>query len=161
MWAKASYLNHACDPNTTKHFVGDLIVLYANGPIAEGEEITTCYESVLYYDLRAKCMKSKWGFRCSCSLCTVESGESAVIRKQRQGLTKQADDWLIKKPVAHIMASKPSQATTSTATALAQAIDKTYKSADYDGLPRPVSCICHPSAPISSKLSISSHTSHG
>ncbi|KAK8066511.1 hypothetical protein PG997_013258 [Apiospora hydei] len=100
MWPRAARANHACWPNSSRAFVGDLLLSVATEPIRAGDEITHVYlPPRALPEARARQFLASWGFACGCRLCAAEAkspasqhvkrrevleGISAVIRKQEE-----------------------------------------------------------------------------
>lgn len=100
MWPRAARANHACWPNSSRSFLGDLLLSVATEPICAGDEITHVYlPPRALPESRARQFVASWGFACGCRLCAAEAtsppsqhvrrrdvlGEiAAVIRKQEE-----------------------------------------------------------------------------
>jgi hypothetical protein len=71
VYAVASYINHACNGNSTYGLTKNLdIVFLANRNISRGEEITHCYNTVTGpVQLRRKMILGVHHFICKCSAC--------------------------------------------------------------------------------------------
>lgn len=71
IWLQASRMNHACNSNTTRTFLGDLMVVRATKDIAKDGEIT-----LSYFDpgnIPSEQQKAWWGFVCSCTVCVANA----------------------------------------------------------------------------------------
>ncbi|KAL4758105.1 TPR domain protein [Aspergillus foveolatus] len=71
IWPLASYINHSCDSNARRSFIGDMMVVRATRDIPDNTELTFWYESPLIDGPAAKAIDLRhWGFKCSCIICT-------------------------------------------------------------------------------------------
>ena len=65
-------LNHSCDPNISKYFIGPNVVVVANRKIFKGEEVTENYFPMYEYierSSRQKFLKKNYKFDCLCIPC--------------------------------------------------------------------------------------------
>ncbi|XP_023326763.1 SET and MYND domain-containing protein 4 isoform X2 [Eurytemora carolleeae] len=74
LYTSLAFLNHSCDPNTIKYFVGNTVFLVASRPILQGEEVTDNYGP--HFSLSTRISRHNWlqeyhGFICSCTACTL------------------------------------------------------------------------------------------
>jgi hypothetical protein len=74
IYAKASYMNHACDPNTTYKYTKELdLVFIATRDIPQGEEITHTYLGLellgFPVSTRRQLILGQLKFNCMCSAC--------------------------------------------------------------------------------------------
>ena len=127
----AAYMNHSCVANTTKDFVGDLMVLRALRPLKAGEEVFISYDESSDYDARQAALMTTWGFECKCPLCAAEKADDAAVRKKRAELATQAEEFVSRE---HWADAK--RLTIASAQRLAKAIDDTYDQARYKDVPR-------------------------
>ncbi|CCF36529.1 TPR domain-containing protein [Colletotrichum higginsianum] len=131
LWIWAAYINHSCIANAKKEYVGDLMVLRALGAIKKGEEIFHSYDESADYEARQKALLTTWGFECGCALCAAERTDDDKLRRKRQTLANDADDfvntthWTNAKRIAIAKAQR-----------FARDIDATYDDKKYDGVPR-------------------------
>jgi tetratricopeptide (TPR) repeat protein len=130
LWVLASYINHSCIPNAKKEFIGDLMILRATRKIATGEEISHSYNESSDYDTRKTALMNTWGFQCTCALCNVEKEESSIVRKKRQDLERDANDFVERNSPIGVK-----RITIVQARRLAKAIEDTYDES-YKDLPR-------------------------
>ena len=73
LWIRLSYANHSCIPNARKISYGDLALVHATRPIAEGEEIVFNYlGDCKDFEVATKVMTSQRGFYCECLLCKAD-----------------------------------------------------------------------------------------
>ncbi|TVY93099.1 SET domain-containing protein [Lachnellula willkommii] len=78
-------INHSCLPNAHNSWNSDAKceTIHATRLIKAGEEITICYKDGPY-DLRRACLKSAFGFECSCSLCILPPAELQASDARRR-----------------------------------------------------------------------------
>jgi tetratricopeptide (TPR) repeat protein len=133
VFMRASYLNHCCLSNTKRQIIGDLLLLYALKPIAEGEELTISYDDPIE-DLssRTELMKDKWNFACNCRLCEVESQDPIDVRKKREKLLDDAYDLMEDHPASFMTSDRA----IANAEQLIRDITATYDDECFLGMPR-------------------------
>lgn len=69
----ADMLNHSCQTNTVRVYVGEYMVVHASTKIAKGEEITTSYVPPTFcYPQRQAALQASHGFTCLCQRCQIE-----------------------------------------------------------------------------------------
>ncbi|PWN49504.1 hypothetical protein IE53DRAFT_380495 [Violaceomyces palustris] len=78
-------LNHACLPNVSSVFFGDIVTTRALHPLKAGTEIMHQYVRGEQPFLSRRSQLSKHGFRCLCQLCQMDErdGEENCKRRQR------------------------------------------------------------------------------
>ncbi|KAH9208603.1 hypothetical protein DL95DRAFT_395098 [Leptodontidium sp. 2 PMI_412] len=77
LFADIARINHSCLPNTVQHW-DELLgkqTIYAVRPIANGEEITTCYQPGGTSSKRKEILKEFFKFDCTCELCSLPPDE--------------------------------------------------------------------------------------
>jgi tetratricopeptide (TPR) repeat protein len=88
IFVRASYINHACIPNSVRISVGDLVMIHA----AKDEEITLCYAESKAVEMpfkeRLRDMQMGWGYQCPCRLCVAEAKCSPANHAKREELVK-------------------------------------------------------------------------
>ncbi|GAD99179.1 TPR domain protein [Paecilomyces variotii No. 5] len=88
VWVMASYINHNCDCNARRSFIGDMIIIRATRDLPADTEITLCYKSQSDDDYD-ECEKryNHWGFKCECRICqdVRATGESIVSKRKALG----------------------------------------------------------------------------
>ncbi|KAF2167662.1 hypothetical protein M409DRAFT_21818 [Zasmidium cellare ATCC 36951] len=132
LWIRASYMNHSCVPNTTREFVGDLMVVRASRDIKAGDEITHIYDDSSDVDVRAESLMRTWGFVCACPRCRTGREDGVEVRARRRDLEERAN--------AFIERENPRGASglvIRKAENLVRAIETTYDVERYRDLPRP------------------------
>ncbi|KAJ4303016.1 hypothetical protein N0V90_001907 [Kalmusia sp. IMI 367209] len=127
----AAYINHSCIANTSKDFVGDLMVLRAIRPLTAGEEVFISYDETSDYDARQAALMTTWGFECNCPLCAAEKADDPSVRKKRVELANDADEFVSREHWANAK-----RLTIAKAQRLAKAIDDTYDKQRYQSVPR-------------------------
>lgn len=140
VWCHASYMNHSCLANSNRVFIGDLLLLRAERPIAAGEEITLAYCGVPDDMERTAKMIEPWGFQCSCALCTSEAADSAATKKRRKDTKEVSKSFCAK----HVIQAAdgfhlPSNTVMRRAEDIAKSIDATYDGERYTNIPKLVS----------------------
>lgn len=84
IWSRISYINHACNGNAMRSFIGDMMIIRATRIIAKGEEIFMPY---LLPNVDNKIVQDQlqqiWGFKCDCELCDAESSTTTNQYRQR------------------------------------------------------------------------------
>ena len=72
-----------------------------------------------------------WGFGCTCELCDAEKMDNPEIREKRQKLVEEANAFVSREGWANAK-----RITVAKAQRLSRAIDDTYDSQRYAGMPR-------------------------
>ncbi|KAK3655822.1 hypothetical protein LTR22_010116 [Elasticomyces elasticus] len=96
---KVSLLNHSCVPNTeldSGESEGHKYRVHAVKPIANGEEITHCYQGNPWDAARrqrANALRAYYGFECKYVACTLDPAASAVSDARRH-LLRILTGWL-------------------------------------------------------------------
>ncbi|KAI8268114.1 N-lysine methyltransferase SMYD2-A [Colletotrichum sp. SAR11_239] len=134
LWVRAAYINHSCVPNAKREFVGDLMVIRSLRKIKKGEEIFHSYDESGDYEARQAALMTTWGFECGCALCAAEKTDEPAVRKKRNELVAEANDFISK---THPSNNK--RLTVLKAQRLATAIDETYADEKFKALSRPAS----------------------
>jgi hypothetical protein len=89
-WINASYINHACLPNSIRTFIGDIRFLRAARDIEAGEELTNQYVAPdIDIESRQDKYRDTWGFECTCELCVVDGAVRASVRQERRRLFEE------------------------------------------------------------------------
>jgi len=91
IWPMASYINHCCNSNARRAFIGDMMIVRATRDLAPGTEITFWYQSPKTdgYDERQKKLQH-WGFKCDCSMCQDEKLTKRSVLTKRESLRADA-----------------------------------------------------------------------
>ncbi|TKA40959.1 hypothetical protein B0A54_07871 [Friedmanniomyces endolithicus] len=75
VWVVASHINHACDGNAGRAFIGDMMVIRAVRDIGAGEEILMPYCNPKNDGPAMRThMEKTWGFECDCRICEADGG---------------------------------------------------------------------------------------
>ncbi|KAI7559073.1 hypothetical protein KC343_g3197 [Hortaea werneckii] len=95
IWITASYMNHACDGNAARTFLGDMMLLHATKDIPKGQEILIPYLTpAMDHAVMSTRLQRQWGFTCHCAICTAERKGSRTQREKRTALVKKAEEML-------------------------------------------------------------------
>ncbi|KAK6810721.1 hypothetical protein RU639_013579 [Aspergillus parasiticus] len=91
IWPNASYINHSCDSNAERSFIGDMIIIRASRDIQPNTEITFWYTTpnVDEYDAHREKLHH-WGFRCECVICEDYENTAPSVLQRRMELRKEA-----------------------------------------------------------------------
>lgn len=98
IWLHASYMNHSCLPNTTRAFIGDMMIVRATRDIKAGEEILTAYLPATTRFPQRKEKLGLRGFECDCPLCQLERKLPASVLKDRERMVQEAGDFIAANP---------------------------------------------------------------
>ncbi|GAB1738703.1 hypothetical protein NU219Hw_g3499t1 [Hortaea werneckii] len=95
MWITASFMNHACDGNAARAFLGDMMLVRATKDIAKGQEILVPYLSPdMDHAVTLAPLQQHWGFTCHCAICTAETKVPQRQREKRTALLKKTEQML-------------------------------------------------------------------
>ena len=101
LWLKASYINHACDGNAMRSFIGDMMIVRAIRDIAKGEEILMPYRLPDAVNaITQEELGKTWAFKCDCGLCIAEAASSSSQRKYRSHLIEKTRARLSVSPLS-------------------------------------------------------------
>ncbi|USW54877.1 Putative SET domain-containing protein [Septoria linicola] len=89
-WVMAFRMNHACDANTLRAFIGDMMIVQATKDIAAGAEIFTVYTRHEGNQTKLQESLRHWGFQCYCGICVAEESNK-VKQIKRVRLVEEAD----------------------------------------------------------------------
>ncbi|KAE8381346.1 hypothetical protein BDV26DRAFT_278907 [Aspergillus bertholletiae] len=86
IWPLASYINHSCDSNCRRSFIGDMMLVRATRDLPANTELTFWYKKPLDDSPRTKYLDLQhWGFQCSCIICQdIHETEKGDLMKRRQ-----------------------------------------------------------------------------
>ncbi|KAI1138320.1 SET domain-containing protein [Hypoxylon sp. FL0543] len=102
LYPKVARVNHACRPNAFIRFTPSSLAVsvVALKDIEPGEEISITYVPMGKTREERRAGLSKWGFNCTCSLCTGSKAEIAAsdyrrekIKELRQEVMKAVEAW--------------------------------------------------------------------
>jgi len=83
-------LNHACLPNVSSVFFGDMVATRALHPLSRGTQIMHQYvQGEEPYQLR-QMQLAKHGFTCACGLCVMDAADGAEALRRREELNATA-----------------------------------------------------------------------
>ncbi|KAK7995557.1 hypothetical protein PG990_014330 [Apiospora arundinis] len=75
VWPHASTINHACNANSKRSYLGDLMIIRATKDIKKGDEITIAYVNLFACgdteQLRTA-LKQDYKFQCQCIMCEAD-----------------------------------------------------------------------------------------
>ncbi|KAK1836916.1 hypothetical protein QBC39DRAFT_377858 [Podospora conica] len=94
IWTLASYINHSCDSNTRRAFIGDMMLVRAARDIPADTELTCWYTSppldAAAYLERQKTLRKNWGFMCKCGSCREARDTPGSVLQKRKAAWKEA-----------------------------------------------------------------------
>jgi hypothetical protein len=87
IWPMASYINHSCNSNARRAFIGDMMIVRAAGDLPSDTELTFWYHlpTASGYDERQKRLQS-WNFTCDCTMCQDDQTTKKSVFTQRRNL---------------------------------------------------------------------------
>jgi tetratricopeptide (TPR) repeat protein len=135
VWIRTSYINHACDGNARRTFIGDLLFVHASKDIAQGEEILQPYkmpESNLHESQIE--LKKTWKFECDCPICLAERSTPPAQLKERLKLLEKVKQHLAGD--TGNIADDLAPARLKQAETLYRDLEATYDKTAFSGLPR-------------------------
>ncbi|OGM44076.1 hypothetical protein ABOM_007297 [Aspergillus bombycis] len=95
VWPNSSYINHSCDSNAQRSFIGDMIIIRAAKDLDPDTEITFWYATPDVDDFDAHRDKFQhWGFQCDCTICQDYQNTDASILEKRQNLRTEVREYL-------------------------------------------------------------------
>ncbi|KAL2832560.1 TPR domain protein [Aspergillus cavernicola] len=85
IWPTASYINHSCDSNARRAFIGDMMIIRASRDLPANTEVTFIYRQPVDQDSDAcQTMFDHWGFQCNCAICNnVRSLDKTTMTKRK------------------------------------------------------------------------------
>ncbi|KAK7966576.1 uncharacterized protein PG986_000853 [Apiospora aurea] len=149
MWPRAARANHACWPNSSRAFLGDLLLSVATEPIRAGDEITHVYlPPRALPEARARQFLASWGFACGCRLCAAEAKSPASQHAKRHEvleaisamIRKQEEKENMKKRAANsknaLAPPPPPHSALRTVEKLTRKLEELHEEEVYGPLPR-------------------------
>ncbi|KAK0705519.1 hypothetical protein B0H67DRAFT_471060, partial [Lasiosphaeris hirsuta] len=97
LFPRISRMNHACKPSASTRFDMQTLssTVTAFRDMQPGEEITISYSDWgLTYPERQRVLKQKWGFDCTCSLCSSSAKEIAESDARREAISRLGKEVL-------------------------------------------------------------------
>ncbi|KAK0847623.1 hypothetical protein LTR03_006182 [Friedmanniomyces endolithicus] len=100
VWLLASYINHACNGNATRAFIGDMMIIRAVRDIGAGEEVLMPYINQ-WNDQPATLaqLKVEWGFECDCKFCEADANTTKAQLERRKAPSEVASRFLSPQPL--------------------------------------------------------------
>lgn len=132
LWIYASRVNHSCVPNTSRSFMGDMLICRAVRDIEAGEELFQSYNSVKAQRKRRQDGFQGWGFTCTCALCQGEAGSSEEKEAKRTQLMVQIEKFAKKKPPKGIVPDS----TIRSMEKMTKELEEAHEREVYQSLPR-------------------------
>ena len=87
LWPNASFINHSCDSNARRSFIGDMLIVRATRDIAPDTEITFWYKSPLINaDPWQRTRLLQGGVFCQCAICQDIEETAPGERERREKL---------------------------------------------------------------------------
>ena len=95
VWITASYINHACDGNARRSFIGDMVIVRATRGILKDEAVFMpyCKPEDDSEKVQAALLKG-WQFKCDCIICTAQEKTSLGDLKHRRRLLIEVNHFL-------------------------------------------------------------------
>lgn len=125
IWITASYMNHACDGNARRSFIGDMMIVRATKTIKRHAEIFMPYHPASEdHDVTRAALQKSWKFICECAMCLAEQKGTKLQHNQRAAPVVDAKSFL----ESHAL-SKYTTATSATikqAKSIITKLEKTY-----------------------------------
>ncbi|KAJ5570095.1 TPR domain protein [Penicillium hispanicum] len=85
LWTLASHINHSCNTNARRSFIGDMMVVRATRDLAPDTEITFWYKSPSDNTPGKPLELQHWGFTCSCIIChDIQETDRSNLAKRRR-----------------------------------------------------------------------------
>ncbi|OXU31151.1 hypothetical protein TSAR_015980 [Trichomalopsis sarcophagae] len=100
LYLAGSLMNHACSPNTFRHFDGLTMITRALEPIKAGDQIFTCYGGGYQYMSRGerkKKMMDEYFFDCQCQSCVENWPTYQEILRNHVGSIAKTNKDLVEK----------------------------------------------------------------
>ena len=88
LFINASYINHSCDSNARRSFIGDMQIVRASRNLPAGTEITFWYhmpDHTIAYEKAQKKLEN-WGFKCTCTICEQNKSTKKNVKAKRAAL---------------------------------------------------------------------------
>lgn len=136
LWILASYINHACDANVNRSFIGDFMIVRATKDVKKDQEIFVQYNSAGFDAEQArKELEMVWEFKCTCRVCTADLTTSPSDRARRQALSVESELFMAR--TARDVFSGKVDAVITEAKKLWKRLDATHDKVAFAGVPRP------------------------
>jgi SET domain len=94
VWETASYINHSCNCNATRSFIGDMMIVRASRDLPPDTEVVFGYQSdcIDYKERQEKLQQ--WNFKCDCIICKTYQNTKKNILTRRKTLKADGLDLL-------------------------------------------------------------------
>lgn len=82
----AAIINHSCNGNASRSFIGDMMILRATRDLDPNTEIVVEYQAPVTSESRMEPMNLwRWGFQCTCEVCQDlrNSKKGVLIRREK------------------------------------------------------------------------------
>ncbi|OAA78828.1 TPR domain protein [Akanthomyces lecanii RCEF 1005] len=98
VWLKASSMNHACYPNCSRVFIGDMVIVRAARDLAAGTELSVAYSPPVMLETASQVKymtMAAWEFTCTCHLCEARQhaadqaadGQRTIIKDSTEAIS--------------------------------------------------------------------------
>lgn len=135
LWLRASYINHACNGNALRSFIGDMMIVRATRDIVKGEEILMPYRLPNAVNtMTQEELEKTWAFKCDCGLCIAEASSSPNQRKDRSQLIEKSRALLSVSPRS--LQYQNNKATLKQVERLVAKLETTYDERGFENQPR-------------------------
>ncbi|KAI9055046.1 hypothetical protein LZ554_000012 [Drepanopeziza brunnea f. sp. 'monogermtubi'] len=84
LWILASYINHSCEPNCKRAFIGDVQIVRATRDMPADTEITLSYIEPDDPTKMNQRLFDGWGFKCTCAVCVDDRETPAAVKNRRR-----------------------------------------------------------------------------
>jgi len=132
MWTHAAYANHSCLPNSTRSWIGDILITTATTDIPKGTEITHIYVAPRAVYAARKQQFTAWGFDCTCPLCSAEAKSSSENHAKRRKILAEIETLVKKRQPTKFQPD----ATMRPIEKLTRQLESLYEEDIYGNLPR-------------------------
>lgn len=132
LWTHASRMNHSCVPNTSRSFIGDILISRAVRDIEAGEELFQNYTSIKAQCARRQAAFDGWGFKCTCALCEGEAKSTVEEEEEKTRVLAEIEKLAKKKPPKGVVPD----ATIRSMEKLTRELEEMHRAEVYDSLPR-------------------------
>lgn len=100
IWIQASYINHGCNSNARRSFIGDMMIVRATRDIKKDTELSFWYTPPDGSNSKDKRSQFKnWGFECTCVICSDNKSAAPTVLQKRELLGKKLKQGFRASPV--------------------------------------------------------------
>jgi hypothetical protein len=132
VWTHAAYANHSCLPNSTRSWIGDILITTATTNIPKGTEILHIYVAPrAVYSARQQ-QFTAWGFDCTCRLCSAEAKSPPENHEKRMKILAEIETLVKKKQPTKFQ----TDATMRPIEKLTRQLESLYEDDIYGDMPR-------------------------